>query len=144
MLLSLEPMPKLVGIGERINKTNQTWMIWKTWPKVSRGRPPDWRERMALINCPDCGRTISNKAPQCLDCGCPIAEKQTISENIETEPEQLTPEEVARRFGGTKHLWHQRAREGKLAYYWVGKRRMFRVEDIREYLDTSRRVEARR
>ena len=27
---------------------------------------------MALINCPDCGKEISDKAASCIHCGCPI------------------------------------------------------------------------
>lgn len=30
---------------------------------------------MALINCPECGKEISDKAANCPNCGCPIAEK---------------------------------------------------------------------
>lgn len=29
---------------------------------------------MALINCPECGKEISDKAKSCPNCGCPIAE----------------------------------------------------------------------
>jgi hypothetical protein len=28
---------------------------------------------MALINCPDCGKEISDKTEKCLHCGCPIS-----------------------------------------------------------------------
>ncbi len=28
---------------------------------------------MALIKCPDCGQDISDKATQCIHCGCPIS-----------------------------------------------------------------------
>jgi uncharacterized membrane protein YvbJ len=28
---------------------------------------------MALINCPDCGREVSERAPSCPQCGSPIA-----------------------------------------------------------------------
>lgn len=37
---------------------------------------------MALINCPECGREVSDKAPACIHCGCPltILEKNTICE----------------------------------------------------------------
>lgn len=30
---------------------------------------------MALIKCPECGKEISDKAPQCIHCGCPINNK---------------------------------------------------------------------
>lgn len=31
---------------------------------------------MALINCPECGKEISDKAAMCIHCGCPIASHQ--------------------------------------------------------------------
>ncbi len=31
---------------------------------------------MALINCPDCGRQVSDRAVSCPDCGCPIGSLQ--------------------------------------------------------------------
>ena len=30
---------------------------------------------MALVNCPECQRQVSDKAPGCPNCGCPIAAK---------------------------------------------------------------------
>ena len=30
---------------------------------------------MALINCPECGRIVSNSAPQCPNCGYPVSKK---------------------------------------------------------------------
>lgn len=33
---------------------------------------------MALIKCPDCGQDISDKATQCIHCGCPISPKTNI------------------------------------------------------------------
>ena len=30
---------------------------------------------MSLIKCPECGKEISNKAPQCIHCGFPINNK---------------------------------------------------------------------
>lgn len=32
---------------------------------------------MALINCPECGKQISSTAPVCLNCGAPIANKES-------------------------------------------------------------------
>jgi hypothetical protein len=48
---------------------------------------------MALINCPECGKQISNLATFCPDCGYPL-QKSTISNNrqlndIETEVKRL-------------------------------------------------------
>ena len=34
---------------------------------------------MALINCPECGREISDKATNCPNCGCPV--KSNLSDN---------------------------------------------------------------
>ena len=31
---------------------------------------------MALVNCEDCGKSISNKADACINCGCPLSEIQ--------------------------------------------------------------------
>lgn len=30
---------------------------------------------MALINCPECGKEISDKSEMCIHCGYPLAEK---------------------------------------------------------------------
>ena len=37
---------------------------------------------MALINCPECGKQISDKAPVCIHCGYPIQTEQTVSTSI--------------------------------------------------------------
>lgn len=34
---------------------------------------------MALINCPDCGTSVSDKAPTCVKCGCPIASASDVA-----------------------------------------------------------------
>lgn len=36
---------------------------------------------MALINCPECGKEISDKAESCPNCGYPIAEEVVLKEN---------------------------------------------------------------
>ena len=36
---------------------------------------------MALINCPECGREISDKASACPHCGYPISSQDTVSSN---------------------------------------------------------------
>lgn len=38
---------------------------------------------MALVNCPDCGREVSDAAPTCPGCGRPIAEESPRG-NVET------------------------------------------------------------
>lgn len=35
---------------------------------------------MALITCPDCGKQVSDKAPACPNCGCPISIPKTSRE----------------------------------------------------------------
>ena len=34
---------------------------------------------MALINCPECGKQISDKAPACIYCGCEFGGEKLIS-----------------------------------------------------------------
>ena len=34
---------------------------------------------MALINCPECGKEISNTVKECIHCGCPLKDKKKIS-----------------------------------------------------------------
>lgn len=36
---------------------------------------------MALIKCPECGGTVSDKAPACIHCGYPLSEQNTTSKN---------------------------------------------------------------
>jgi len=36
---------------------------------------------MALINCPECGKEISDKASVCIHCGCPISPKKAVVNN---------------------------------------------------------------
>lgn len=40
---------------------------------------------MALINCPECGKEISDKAEACIHCGCPIKLKTESIEKSDTE-----------------------------------------------------------
>ena len=45
---------------------------------------------MALINCPECGKQVSDKAPACPDCGCPINAVPSVSApNIAEEVAKL-------------------------------------------------------
>ena len=36
---------------------------------------------MALIACPECGKEISNHAPACIHCGCPLAPRAPLDPN---------------------------------------------------------------
>ncbi|MCM1252644.1 MAG: zinc ribbon domain-containing protein [Clostridium sp.] len=45
---------------------------------------------MALINCPECGKEISDKAVYCPNCGFPIEQK--INEKVETEYDKILEE----------------------------------------------------
>lgn len=38
---------------------------------------------MALINCPECGKEISDKAASCPNCGCPIEKTANVQESVE-------------------------------------------------------------
>ena len=46
---------------------------------------------MALINCPECGKEVSDKASTCINCGCPINQS---GENIVNEPAVTVVESV--------------------------------------------------
>ncbi|EHQ52168.1 MULTISPECIES: zinc-ribbon domain-containing protein [Ectothiorhodospira] len=55
---------------------------------------------MALIDCPECGRQVSDKAPTCPGCGAPIALESaestswqdTVQESVQPTPAQQEPE----------------------------------------------------
>lgn len=51
---------------------------------------------MALINCPECGKEISDKAPACPKCGCPI---ENIALPTYIKPEQAYPISCTRKIG---------------------------------------------
>ena len=36
---------------------------------------------MAMINCPECGKEISDQAASCINCGYPIKQQNEITEN---------------------------------------------------------------
>ena len=46
---------------------------------------------MALINCPECGKQISDKAPACIHCGYPIQTEQTVSTSISNSKKVAIP-----------------------------------------------------
>lgn len=39
---------------------------------------------MAMINCPECGKEISDKAATCPNCGCPIGNPTPMRQNVQT------------------------------------------------------------
>lgn len=48
---------------------------------------------MALISCPECGKLISDRAPHCIHCGCPIStssEHDNIDKAVNTHKETFT------------------------------------------------------
>lgn len=78
---------------------------------------------MALINCPECGKEVSDKADKCINCGCPISEdivyEDDTSEscpkcggkNIIYQREQSTS------IGGQVHSFNKTSGHGCL--YWL-------------------------
>jgi hypothetical protein len=53
---------------------------------------------MSLIKCPECGKDMSDKAPSCPSCGCPIdvviAERQRIKKEAEIKKQQEETEKA--------------------------------------------------
>jgi hypothetical protein len=48
--------------------------------------------QMALINCPECKKEVSDKAKSCPNCGCPISEKQVLQvDKDKAAPEIIKP-----------------------------------------------------
>lgn len=59
---------------------------------------------MALINCPDCGRSISSTAPSCIHCGRPMASQDastTAAPEPTQEPAPLPPAPSPEEFGAS-------------------------------------------
>lgn len=50
---------------------------------------------MALINCPECNKSISDKATSCPHCGCPL---QTLQQPVNVPPEVPTTPKTASTF----------------------------------------------
>lgn len=50
---------------------------------------------MALITCPECGKTISDKAPACIGCGCPITAINTTPAQAEPKAAPTAPSDYA-------------------------------------------------
>lgn len=62
---------------------------------------------MALIQCPDCSKEISDKAPTCPGCGAPIASAHGVLQSGDTIP--YTDQEVAVMLSQkpkTSHIFH--------------------------------------
>lgn len=53
---------------------------------------------MSLMNCPECGSRVSDKAPSCPTCGCPIKESydvESIAQSVSTQLEKCRLEQAA-------------------------------------------------
>ena len=64
---------------------------------------------MALIDCPECGKQISNKAPTCPGCGVPMALGVAVERKSSGERVPYSDQEVARLISTkskTSHLLH--------------------------------------
>src|SRR4051794_34440499 len=56
------------------------------------------REPMALINCPECGARVSDRAPACPKCGCPISEPPRERRSHEPAPVHITSVQFTRKW----------------------------------------------
>jgi len=70
--------------------TVRSHSILLLFPAVSQLRddkPEDVDSEMALIKCPDCGKEITDKATNCVHCGCPIniPKSSHDDENVNTQ-----------------------------------------------------------
>ena len=46
---------------------------------------------MALIKCPECGKDVSDRAPACIHCGCPLSEIKNVKiDAIQSSPKSGT------------------------------------------------------
>ena len=67
---------------------------------------------MAIINCPECGKTVSDKAVTCPNCGCPI--ESTFNKNVKIKlsclksPTGFHGNQKASIIFGPKVLWEGR------------------------------------
>ena len=59
---------------------------------------------MALIQCSECGKEISDKAKQCVTCGNPLT-KQKVVKNTETATDKIVALEDMKRYK-TNHILH--------------------------------------
>lgn len=87
---------------------------------------------MALINCPECGKEISDKAKACPHCGYPLSTKEETYRKTEAKPK--TANEIEREkkvitrcvygvilFIGliiVGYIWYSMAEEAKLCLRW--------------------------
>lgn len=66
---------------------------------------------MALVTCGECGREVSDKAPNCIGCGAPIeASKAPVPTSVELQPDST--------FIGTKALLVQLAAKAIIQIGW--------------------------
>ena len=60
---------------------------------------------MALIACPECGKEISNQAPACIHCGCPLAPRAPLDPNRFSVVLTACPEDSEGRYRVRKDAW---------------------------------------
>ena len=73
-------------------------VLWPTLAKFEKGR-----KYMALIRCIECEKEISDKAPVCIHCGCPVEASTGVNAHV-SEPENIDIEvpDVPNNFDSTK------------------------------------------
>ncbi len=69
---------------------------------------------MALISCPECGKKISDRAPHCIHCGCPIS---TSSEHDNIDKAVNTHKEI---FTSQKHTAYINGASNKKSFLIIG------------------------
>ena len=84
---------------------------------------------MALAKCPECAGQVSSMAYDCPHCGYPIAQR--------IEVEYVTPRQAEQLCGGaiTAWTWRQYAMQGKVPRQKVSNRVVFRIQDIRDFIE---------
>lgn len=70
---------------------------------------------MALINCPECGKQVSDKSAICIHCGYPIAEHQQTKENNKTNTIQ---DESTSLLEKGRHCYESKHFEDALRYFY--------------------------
>ena len=81
---------------------------------------------MSLIKCPECGKDMSDKAPSCPSCGCPIdvviAERQRIKKEAEIKKQQEETEKAV----GKKY-------KRQVLFLWLARRDSYSYCRVQHY-----------